>query len=120
MSGQLARAGRVLLIALLGLGLAGAGPQRKAGPLVLSTPDTFPVPPAPPSQAGRLQVAPMPDIDVTAPSSAPSNGPRLRPDFFPQRAYNGGQGYIPGSTIEGQQEQRQKPIPGFNLKMPLQ
>ncbi len=110
---------RVVLCAVAALLLTAAAPQKKK-PLVLTPPEEYPMPPVPPRRPGRLQVAPVPDAEVTAPNTASGDGARLRPDFFPQRIYNGGQGYLSGSTIEGQQEQRQKPIPGFNLKVPLQ
>jgi hypothetical protein len=63
----------------------------------------------------------VPDLDLSAPAQAERNsGPEFSPNLFNQRAYNGGQGYTPGSSIERQQQQRQLPVPGFNLKMPLQ
>jgi hypothetical protein len=75
----------------------------------------------PPASPPPFQAAPVPDLDLSAPAQAQRNsGPQLSPDLFNERAYNSGQGYTPGSTIERQQQQRQLPVPGFNLKMPLQ
>jgi hypothetical protein len=109
-----------LLAAAFGLATIGASPRRSA-PIVLSPEDNFPLPPIPPTTPPAFQAAPVPDIDLSAPAQAERNsGPQLSPDLFNQRAYNGGQGYTPGSTIENQQRQRQLPVPGFNLKMPLQ
>ena len=82
--------------------------------------DDFPIPPIPPEHPPTDQSAPVPDTSLTAPlGPPPSQGAQLRPDFFGRKLYNNGQGYVPGSTIEGQQEQREKPIPGVNLKLPL-
>ena len=111
---------RVLLAAVFGMATMAASPHR-AKPLALSPEDNFPLPPIPPATPPAFQAAPMPDLDLSAPEQAQRNsGPQLSPDFFDRRAYNGGQGYTPGSTIERQQQQRQLPVPGFNLKMPLQ
>ncbi len=82
--------------------------------------EDFPIPPIPPEHPPLDQSAPVPDNSLSAPIEQTPDGARLRPDFFNQKAYNKGQGYVPGSTIEGQQEQRLKPIPGINFKMPLQ
>jgi len=79
----------------------------------------IPIPPIPPAHRPSYQSAPMPDQSLSAPTAPEASGPKLRPDLFNQRAYNGGQGYLPGSTIEREQQQRDKPIPGLNFTMPL-
>lgn len=111
---------RTFLAAVLGIATMAASPRRSA-PVIVSPDENFPLPPVPPVKPPAFQAAPVPDLDLSAPAQAERNrGPELSPDLFNQRAYNSGQGYIPGSTIERQQQQRQLPVPGFNLKMPLQ
>jgi hypothetical protein len=110
---------RTLLAAVFGLAAMGASPRRPAP--ILSPDENFPLPPVPPAKPPAFQAAPVPDLDLSAPAQAERNsGPEFSPNLFNQRAYNGGQGYTPGSSIERQQQQRQLPVPGFNLKMPLQ
>ncbi len=82
--------------------------------------EDFPVPPIPPDHPPSDQAAPVPDSDFAAPSRPTRQGTQIRPHFFNQPIYNNGQGYVRGSTIEGQQDQRSKPIPGINLNVPLQ
>lgn len=84
-----------------------------------ATDEDIPIPPIPPAHQPSYQSAPMPDQTLSAPTIPEASGPQIRPDLFNQRAYNGGQGYTPGSTIERQQQQRDKPIPGINITMPL-
>ena len=111
---------RALLAAVFGVATMAASPRRSS-PVILSPDENFPLPPVPPAKPPAFQAAPVPDLDLSAPAQAQRNsGPELSPDLFNQRPYNGGQGYTPGSTIERQQQQRQAPVPGFNLKMPLQ
>jgi len=111
---------RAVLAAVLGIATMAASPRRSS-PVIVSPDENFPLPPVPPVKPPAFQAAPVPDLDLSAPAQAERNsGPELSPDLFNQRAYNSGQGYIPGSTIERQQQQRQLPVPGFNLKMPLQ
>lgn len=98
--------------------LAAAGP-RKSGPLALEWREDFPAPPVPPSTPPDFQAAPVPDIRQSAPAQSSATGPQLRPDLFNPKGYNNGQGYLPGSTIEGQQSQRQRPVPGLNLRIPV-
>ncbi len=113
--------GRTLALVAASLGLLGASPAKRApAPLLIPEySDDFAATRAPPPQQSGYQAAPMPNDEVSAPAAAPKTGTRIGPKIFNQRAFNGGQGYVPGSTIEGQQEQRQKPIPGLNLDMPL-
>jgi len=111
---------RAWLALALGIATIAAAPRRSA-PLVLSPDENYPIPPVPPASPPAFQAAPVPDLDLSAPAQAQRNsGPQLSPDLFNGPVYNGGQGYTPGSTIERQQQQRQLPVPGFNLKMPLQ
>ena len=111
---------RAVLAAAFAMATMAAAPHRSK-PLALPPEDSFPLPPVPPATPPNFEAAPMPDLDLSAPEQAQRNsGPQLSPDLFKQHGYNGGQGYTPGSTIENQQRQRQSPVPGFNLKMPLQ
>ncbi len=110
-----------LAIAVASLGLGGAGPQRAATPLVIPQyGDDFPISPIPPASTFGYEAAPVPNGSLSAPQQPTTTGPKIQPRFFNQRSFNGGQGYVPGSTIESQQEQRQQPVPGLNLNVPLQ
>ncbi len=66
--------------------------------------------------------APMPNADLNAPLRIDPNARQasLKPSLFaPRNAYHG-DGYVPGSTVQTEQEKRLKPTPGVNLSVPLQ
>jgi hypothetical protein len=66
--------------------------------------------------------APVPDQTIEAPNQHAFGGRRteLMPELFRQRKTYQGDGYTPGSTVQGEQQKRQKPLPGFNLSVPLE
>ena len=110
-----------LAITVASLAVGGAGPQRGATPLVIPQyGDDVPVPSIPPAQTFGYSAAPVPNGSLSAPEQRTTAGPKIQPHFFNQRAFNGGQGYVPGSNIESQQGQRQQPVPGINLNVPIQ
>lgn len=64
--------------------------------------------------------APMPNTDANAPILQHSTEASLTPSIFsPQSTYRG-EGYVPGSTAQGDQQKKFKPTPGINLSVPLQ
>lgn len=68
----------------------------------------------------NFQAAPMPDADMSAPLPPTPKTAELSPALFQPRKQFRGDGYAPGSTAQGWQEQRLKPAPGVSLKVPLQ
>ena len=94
---------------------------RTSIPLEVSPPEELPVPPIPPDQESPYLAAPMPNSSIAAPQALNRNiGPELSPGFYQPKDYNLGQGYLPGSTVQGEQEHRAKPMPSLNLKVPLE
>ena len=68
-----------------------------------------------------FDAAPTPNRDVFAPSGpAASNNAYLAPGVFARGQQNRGEGFLPGSTAQTDQDRRAMPGAGFNLKMPLQ
>jgi len=99
---------------------AGAVPKRAPG-LSVESQDELPIPPIPPSSDQLFLAAPVPNSSLTAPTGpARPQGPELSPGFYQPKDYNIGQGYLPGSTVQGEQEHRAKPMPSLRLKVPLQ
>jgi hypothetical protein len=80
----------------------------------------------PPADTGKnigspYTPAPVPDSEYEVPSATGGqSGPSLRPGFFQQRKSYQGEGYTPGSTIQGEEQRRYKPLPSLNLSVPLQ
>jgi hypothetical protein len=91
------------------------------GPAAEPLPLPLPIPPIPPLIAPSSQPAPVPDQDVAPPHPGDDpKGATIGPDLFQPQARFYGNGYEPGSTVQGEQERRLRPTPGFYLKMPLQ
>ena len=83
--------------------------------------EELPLPPVPPDQDGGYLAAPVPNNGVSGPGSVDGrNGPELSPGFYQPKDYNIGQGYLPGSTVQGEQEHRAKPMPSLKLTVPLE
>jgi hypothetical protein len=81
----------------------------------------LPVPPLPPAAWPRDEAAPMPDRNAEAPREVAQDRTELTPGLLHQKTYTTGDGYLPGSAYkQGEQERPLKPIPGFNLRVPLQ
>lgn len=66
--------------------------------------------------------APVPDPDYQVPSTGgrASGQPVLRPYLYRPRATTQGEGFTPGSTIQGEERRRFKPVPSLNLSVPLE
>ena len=86
----------------------------------------LPVPPTPPAQVphtsfapGQFQPAPVPNPDLLPPQGSAQSGPQFTPGLFMPKDRFAGDGYIPGTTVQSEQERRQKPGAGFNLNVPL-
>jgi hypothetical protein len=66
--------------------------------------------------------APVPNSDFTIPfvKDPRQSQAQLAPGLFapPATGYRG-EGYVPGSSAEGEQQRKLKPAPGINLKVPL-
>jgi hypothetical protein len=114
---------RTPLLLLLFSSLVSTAPAapRKTIPLDVSPPEELPLPPIPPDTDSPYLAAPVPNGAITAPEALNrSQGPEISPGFYQPKDYNLGQGYLPGSTVQGEQEHRAKPMPSLNLKVPLQ
>jgi hypothetical protein len=113
----------VLLFLLVGAATvttAGAA-SRKTSPQAPASTEDLPIPPIPPDQDGGYLAAPVPNNGVSGPSAGDAkNGPGLSPGFYQPKDYNIGEGYLPGSTVQGEQEHRAKPMPSLKLTVPLE
>lgn len=98
-------------------------PDRSAlgGSSVASPPDAAqPAEAQAPETPGSYAPAPVPDDDSAAPTQAyqPAQ-PQVEANLItPGRSYQG-EGYLPGSTVQGSQDRGKGPAPGVNLKVPL-
>jgi hypothetical protein len=109
------------VIALAPAWSANAAPRQAGVELNISPDDALPVPPIPPAPTTEFRLAPVPDSDVSAPRApTASQGASISPGFYQGKDYNIGEGYMPGSTVQGDQEHKAKPMPSLNLKVPLQ
>ena len=66
--------------------------------------------------------APLPDFDASAPA-LPASGPaqaKVTPSLFHTKKLVRGDGYMPGSTVEGNEQRNFNAAPGINLSVPLQ
>jgi hypothetical protein len=110
----------IALIATLAIGPAMAAAKRKELSLTLPSDQTdLPEPPLPPAEP-QFGDAPLPG-DVPAPGQVTGNtGVTVSPNLFKPKDYNLGQGYVNGSTVQGEQRRRFAPTPGINLNVPLQ
>ncbi len=121
---------RVHLVALLAIA-TGTLPQAamSAQDLASNTEvwSQLPVPPAQPGRVGpkpivpgQYQPAPVPNPNIfPPPGQAAQAGPQLSPGLFMPKDRFAGDGYIPGTTVQSEQERRLKPGAGFNLSLPL-
>ncbi len=63
--------------------------------------------------------APLPNRDLTVPTTRQSEEPNLSPTLFTTKTQYRGDGFSPGSTAQADQERRARPGAGFSLHMPL-
>ncbi len=83
-----------------------------AGPL--------PLPPVPPAQALNHEPAPVPNSAVRGPVTVQSRGPELSPTMMGPKYTYQGEAFLPGSTVQSEQNRKTRPAPGLNLTVPLQ
>ena len=72
--------------------------------------------------AGEFTPAPLPASDAPAPlqrEAGPAQA-KFTPGLFNPNQRTRGDGYVPGSTVEGNQQRRFHPTPGINMSVPLQ
>ncbi len=115
----------VVVLPLLVLLLAAAGPvQRGLSLQVPSNPD-LPVPPTPPAAAPQqgsatgFRPAPLPNRDIDGPTGPRASGTSVGPSLFTRGDSYRGEGFGKGSSAQTDQERRARPGAGFSLKMPL-
>jgi hypothetical protein len=110
----------IALITTLAIDPAMAAIKRKSLSTTLPSDETdLPEPPIPPAEP-QFGDAPLPN-DVPAPGQVTGQtGVTVSPDLFKPKDYNLGQGYVNGSTIQGEQRRKFAPTPGINLNVPLQ
>ncbi len=72
--------------------------------------------------SGGFAPAPVPDIDLLphVPHNAGPAQAELSADLFTAQKTYRGEGYLPGSTVQGSQTRHVNPAPGFSLKVPLE
>ena len=116
--GGLVVLGAFALIAAQSPGPAMAAKRKALSTTLPSDATDLPVPPIPPAQP-QYRDAPLPS-DVPAPGQAASSGVTVSPDMFQPKDFNLGQGYMDGSTVQGEQRRHIAPTPGVNLSVPLQ
>lgn len=66
--------------------------------------------------------APLPNSDASAPilrTLGPETA-QFTPGLFQRETTFRGNGYTPGSTVDGNEQRRFNPSPGINMKVPLQ
>ena len=71
---------------------------------------------------GGFTPAPLPNTDATAPiirQLGPAQA-QFSPGLFNAGKTTRGDGYVPGSTVEGNEQKRFHPAPGINMSVPLQ
>jgi hypothetical protein len=123
------RIGAVRIVGLAGFGVLtmaaapssfslASGPVFTEATIVANTPAAEAVAPG----TSVYAPAPMPDLDQGAPSLRELGPPR--PELSPnlvvgQKSYRG-DGFMPGSTVQGTEERNSHPAPGFALKVPLE
>ncbi len=71
---------------------------------------------------GGFTPAPLPNSEASAPilrELGPAQA-KISPGLFNVKRQTRGDGYVPGSTIEGNEQKRFHPTPGINMSVPLQ
>ncbi len=75
-----------------------------------------------PSEPGlKFEPAPMPDADLypPVPHTDETKSASVTPSLFRPKDQYRGDGFSPGSTVQGNQERLLKPAPGLSMKVPL-
>ena len=85
-------------------------------------PAAFPAPVPGSLPGAAFAPAPVPDVDAIVPqhrSSGPAQAEVQANVFTAQKSYHG-EGYLFGSSVQGSQQRKFRPAPGFSLKVPLE
>ena len=86
-----------------------------------STTDTKPAQKPGAATPDGYTAAPTPNQDVVPPTPPKaSSEASLSPGFFTRKDQTRGDGYLPSSSIQAEQQSRAKPGAGINLSLPLQ
>ncbi|HVY16159.1 MAG TPA: hypothetical protein VHB27_13120 [Rhodopila sp.] len=92
--------------------------QRTARAAAPKIADDFPIPPIPPLTRPLPSVAPVPDADLTAPSSLAS-GPTVALKFYRAPTFDPGYGFAPGSRYRSPEDRKPIQTPGFSVSVPI-
>lgn len=120
-------AGFVFLATLIAVTAPASAQSPKRRPILPSTTvvpqGTYPA--QTPSQMaaadpGGYTPAPMPDSDEAAPTAPASNEAQWSPSLFRAGHTYRGEGFVPGSSVQGSQNRNVRPAPGISLNVPLQ
>ena len=109
---------RIAALLALAILLGAAGPLSNGSTFSsLTSPPDATTPPADPG----YEPAPVPNMDAGPPiGGGDSAAPSVRPDLFSQQQQFTGNGFVNGSTAQGQRDERMRPGAGFSLTMPMQ
>ena len=101
----------------IGTNLATATPGNFPG--ALTVPSTLPQ--TQPQAGGLFTPAPTPNQDLLAPllPNTDKGKPTVAPGLFQPKNQYQGEGYVPGSTVQSEQDRRVRIAPGINLHVPL-
>ncbi len=123
---------RVAGLCFLGALVMGAGPAPNStlgrtpmlAQATISPSATYPSAPAQVASANSsgYTPAPVPDADDLAPvvrSTEPAQA-EWSPNLFTGASTYRGEGYVPGSTVQGSQRRNIAPAPGVSLNVPLE
>ena len=80
---------------------------------------TLPVPPIPPDNPPRDELAPVPNADARMPLDPSSAQVRVRPQLFPATRPDASQGFTPGSRFQATDERKPLQSPGVRLTVPI-
>jgi hypothetical protein len=92
-----------------GLLVAGAGPHV-----------ALPLPPPLPANPPTDEAAPVPDIDLFAPSRVARDDTEFALRIYRMQNFGTSEGYIPGSAYQSPEQRRPMQTPGFVVTVPLQ
>ncbi len=80
---------------------------------------TLPVPPIPPANPPRDELAPVPNADARMPIDPSSTRVRVRPQMFPASRPDTSMGFVPGSRYQSTDERKPLQTPGVKLTVPI-
>ncbi|MGE0222576.1 MAG: hypothetical protein AB7F35_21770 [Acetobacteraceae bacterium] len=80
----------------------------------------LPVPPVPPASPPRDEAAPVPNVDIHAPSATTPSQVRLGIKMYTPSMPDGALAFSPGSRYQSYEERKPVHLPGLKLTVPLQ